>query len=66
MKRTLATLSIAVLLSASTATGCTVIEDGEVGVVMRFGEIADEPLMPGFTFRFPVVRSIEKWNVKLE
>lgn len=46
--------------------GCTVIEDGEVGVVMRFGEIADEPLPPGFTARFPVIRSIEKWNVKLE
>ena len=48
------------------STGCTVIEDGEVGVVMRFGEISDDPLMPGMTFRFPVVRSIEKWNVKLE
>jgi regulator of protease activity HflC (stomatin/prohibitin superfamily) len=64
MKRMIMTLSAAVLLS--TTMGCTVIEDGEVGVVMRFGEIADEPLMPGFTVRVPVVRSIETWNVKLE
>lgn len=64
MGRLVTGLVIAGILS--TTTGCTVIEDGEVGVVMRFGEIADEPLMPGFTVRFPVVRSIEKWNVKLE
>ena len=57
---------LALGLALAAVAGCTVIEDGEVGVVMRFGEIADEPLLPGFTARFPVVRSIEKWNVKLE
>ena len=48
------------------ATGCTVIEDGEVGVVMNFGEIQNDPLMPGFTIRIPVARNIETWNIKLQ
>lgn len=64
MSRTLIMLLAAFVLSA--ATGCTVIEDGEVGVLMSFGEIKNEPLMPGFTLRVPVARSIETWNVKLQ
>ena len=64
MSRTLITLLAASMLSA--ATGCTVIEDGEVGVLMSFGSIKDEPVMPGFTLRFPVARSIETWNIKLQ
>ena len=64
IRRTMMILAAA--LAFPTQLGCTVIEDGEVGVVMRFGEIADEPLMPGFTLRVPVARSVEKWNVKLE
>ena len=48
------------------ATGCTVIEDGETGVVMNFGEIQDQPLSPGFTFRIPVARNIETWDIKLQ
>jgi len=60
------TTALSLVLLFSLTTGCTVIEDGEVGVVMRFGEISDQPLMPGFTIRVPVARSIEKWNVKLE
>jgi len=64
MSRSILTaLAGAVILSS---TGCTVIEDGEVGVVMNFGEIQDEPLMPGFTIRVPVARSIETWNIKLQ
>ncbi len=64
MRRMSTTIVAALILSA--ATGCTVIEDGEVGVLMSFGEIQDEPLMPGFTLRVPVARSIETWNVKLQ
>jgi regulator of protease activity HflC (stomatin/prohibitin superfamily) len=48
------------------ASACVVIEDGEVGVKMSFGEIADEPVPQGLTFQFPVVRQIETWNVKLQ
>lgn len=64
MRRRSIILLAAAMLSA--ATGCTVIEDGEVGVLMSFGEIKNEPLMPGFKVRVPVARSIETWNVKLQ
>jgi len=64
MHRVLTALAAVGLALASTA--CTVIDDGEVGVLKSFGEIRDEPLMPGLTFRMPVVRSIETWNVKLQ
>ncbi|MGD8606773.1 MAG: prohibitin family protein [Myxococcales bacterium] len=64
MSRALITLLAVATLSS--ATGCTVIEDGEVGVLMSFGEIKNEPVMPGFTLRFPVARSIETWNIKLQ
>lgn len=63
MCRSIPTVAVLALLCA---TGCTVIEDGEVGVVMNFGEIQDAPLMPGFTVRVPVARSIETWNIKLQ
>jgi regulator of protease activity HflC (stomatin/prohibitin superfamily) len=48
------------------ASACVVIEDGEVGVKMSFGQIADEPVPQGLTLQFPVVRQIETWNVKLQ
>jgi regulator of protease activity HflC (stomatin/prohibitin superfamily) len=47
-------------------SACVVIEDGEVGVKMSFGEIADEPIPPGLALQFPVVRQIETWSVKLQ
>lgn len=59
-------IALVALVALSSAMGCTVIEDGEVGVLMSFGEIKDQPVMPGFTFRIPVARSIETWNVKLQ
>lgn len=64
MKRLVLLFTTAMLGSA--VSGCTVIEDGEVGVVMNFGDIQDQPLMPGFTIRIPVARSIETWNIKLQ
>jgi regulator of protease activity HflC (stomatin/prohibitin superfamily) len=48
------------------ATGCVVIEDGEVGVKKSFGSIDDEPVGPGVTFQVPVARIVETWNVKLQ
>ncbi len=59
-------LAIAVLLAMFVATGCVVIEDGEVGVSKSFGTIKDEPVMQGVVIQVPVVRTVETWNVKLQ
>jgi regulator of protease activity HflC (stomatin/prohibitin superfamily) len=48
------------------ATGCVVIEDGEVGVSKSFGKIKDEPVGQGVVIQVPVVRTVETWNVKLQ
>jgi regulator of protease activity HflC (stomatin/prohibitin superfamily) len=59
-------LAIAVLLVLFVATGCVVIEDGEVGVSKSFGKIKDEPVGQGVVIQVPVVRTVETWNVKLQ
>jgi len=57
---------IAVLLAMFVATGCVVIEDGEVGVSKSFGTIKDEPVGQGLVIQVPLVRTVETWNVKLQ
>ena len=59
-------LLIASLAMVLAATGCVVIEDGEVGVSKSFGSIADEPVGQGVALQFPVVRTVTAWNVKLQ
>jgi regulator of protease activity HflC (stomatin/prohibitin superfamily) len=59
----LATAMTAIAL-AFAGTACTIIEDGEVGVLKTFGSISDEPVGRGPNFVFPIVRQIEKWNIK--
>jgi regulator of protease activity HflC (stomatin/prohibitin superfamily) len=59
-------LAIAVLLVMVVATGCVVIEDGEVGVSKSFGTIKDEPVSQGVVIQVPVIRTVETWNVKLQ
>ena len=54
------------LLVLATASGCVVIEDGEVGVSKSFGSISDDPVGQGVVFQVPVVRTVETWNVKLQ
>jgi regulator of protease activity HflC (stomatin/prohibitin superfamily) len=54
------------LLAALLASGCVVIEDGEVGVSKSFGSISDEPVAQGIVIQVPVVRTVETWNVKLQ
>jgi prohibitin 1 len=54
-------LGVALLASA-----CVVIEDGEVGVSKSFGRISDEPVGRGIALQFPIVRTVETWNVKLQ
>jgi len=58
-------LILALCLVALLNGACVVIDDGEVGVIKRFGKIADDPVSSGLTFVFPVFREIEVWNVKL-
>ena len=59
-------IGIAALLVMFVATGCVVIEDGEVGVSKSFGVIRDEPVGQGVVIQVPVVRTVETWNVKLQ
>jgi regulator of protease activity HflC (stomatin/prohibitin superfamily) len=58
-------LFVLVMVALVAATGCVVIEDGEVGVSKSFGEISDEPVAQGIVIQIPVVRTVETWNVKL-
>ncbi len=58
-------LRVSTLLAVMTV-GCTVIEDGEVGVTKSFGSIADTPIPQGVALVFPVAREVEIWNVKLQ
>jgi regulator of protease activity HflC (stomatin/prohibitin superfamily) len=60
------TLLAVVVAWAGLATGCVVIEDGEVGVSKSFGAISDDPVGQGVAIQFPVVRTVETWNVKLQ
>ena len=54
------------VLVAVLGTGCTIIEEGEVGVSISFGRIADEPVAPGVAYVIPVARFVERWNIKLQ
>ncbi len=56
----------ALLAMAPLASACVVIEDGEVGVSKSFGRISDEPVGRGVALQFPVVRTVETWNIKLQ
>jgi len=55
----------ALVALAVLSSGCVIIEDGEVGVSKSFGAISDEPVGQGLTYQFPVLRTVETWNVKL-
>jgi len=57
---------LVILVIAALASGCVVIEDGEVGVSKSFGSISDEPVLQGIALQFPVVRTVTPWNIKLQ
>ena len=59
-------LSLLALGLAVATSGCTIIENGEVGVTKSLGTISDEPLGAGAYFVVPVFRVIESWDVKLQ
>ena len=54
------------LVIALFASGCVIIEDGEVGVLKTFGSISDDPVLQGVSLVVPVARQIETWNIKLQ
>ena len=59
-------LQVLLLPAIALLSACVVIEDGEVGVSKSFGKIADEPVPQGIAIIIPVVRQVERWNVKLQ
>jgi regulator of protease activity HflC (stomatin/prohibitin superfamily) len=66
MAQSARTLAIFILLALFMATGCVVIEDGQVGVSKSFGKIADEPVLQGIALQFPVVRTVEVWTTLVQ
>lgn len=66
MNRVTALIAIGLFIALTLMSGCTVIEDGEVGVSKSFGAISDEPVAQGIVIQVPVVRTVETWNVKLQ
>ena len=59
-------IRVALFAVIAMAIGCVVIEDGEVGVSKSFGSISDEPVLQGIALQFPVLRTVETWNIKLQ
>ena len=66
MNRMTPLIALALLVTLSLVSGCVVIEDGEVGVSKSFGSISDEPVGQGVVIQFPVIRTVETWNTKLQ
>jgi prohibitin 1 len=66
MKRATPLFALGLIAASTLLSGCVVIETGEVGVSKSFGTISDEPVGPGIALQFPVVRTVETWNVKLQ
>lgn len=57
---------IFVFVAVAGVSGCEVVEDGQQGVLKRFGKISDESLTPGLQLNIPLVREVEVWNVKTQ
>ena len=66
MNRMTTFIALGLLVALTLVSGCVVIEDGEVGVSKSFGSINDEPVGQGVAIQFPVVRTVETWNTKLQ
>jgi len=59
-------IALGLLALLTLVSGCVVIEDGEVGVSKSFGSISDDPVGQGIVIQFPVIRTVETWNIKLQ
>jgi len=66
MNRATLLLALGLIAVSTLISGCVVIDTGEVGVSKSFGTISDDPVEPGIVLQFPVVRTVETWNVKLQ
>ncbi|MFQ5416151.1 MAG: prohibitin family protein [Myxococcota bacterium] len=66
MNRLTPIIALGLFAALTLVSGCVVIEDGEVGVTKSFGSISDDPVEQGVALQFPVVRTIETWNIKLQ
>jgi regulator of protease activity HflC (stomatin/prohibitin superfamily) len=66
MNRMTPMLAAALMATLMLVSGCVVIEDGQVGVSKSFGSIDDVPVGQGIALQFPVVRTVETWNTKLQ
>ena len=66
MNRVTPLVALALMAALTLISGCVVIEDGQVGVSKSFGSINDEPVGQGVVLQFPVVRTVETWNTKLQ
>jgi len=66
MNRVTPLVAMALMAVLMLVSGCVVIEDGQVGVSKSFGSIKDEPVGQGLVLQFPVVRTVETWNTKLQ
>ncbi len=48
------------------ATGCTIVEDGQVGVRKALGKISDEPVGTGVRLNVPYIAVTEVWTTKVQ
>jgi prohibitin 1 len=66
MNRVTPLVAMALMAVLVLVSGCVVIEDGQVGVSKSFGSINNDPVGQGVVLQFPVVRTVETWNTKLQ
>ncbi len=57
-------IALIALLGVSLA-GCTIVDDGQVGVRKSFGKISDVPVGTGVRLNVPYFATTEVWNTKL-
>jgi prohibitin 1 len=66
MNRVTPLVAMALMAVLVLVSGCVVIEDGQVGVSKSFGSINNDPVGQGVVLQFPVIRTVETWNTKLQ
>jgi regulator of protease activity HflC (stomatin/prohibitin superfamily) len=64
MKKQIAALTLIVLISSSSLTGCTSVGSGEVGVKTTWGVAKDKALNPGIHWQTPLADWITKYDSK--
>ncbi len=62
--RNVAAIALSALLFCS--AGCTIVEDGQVGVRKSFGKISDEAVATGVQWNVPYFAATEVWTTKIQ